>query len=91
MDNTRILANLEVVREVVAASNGAKRLWMRTPLIPGATACQENLKSIGAHLAATLNGNVERWELCAFNNLCRDKYERLGMQWAFAEARAAER
>ena len=25
----------------------------------------------------------QRWELCAFNNLCRDKYERLGMQWEF--------
>ena len=27
---------------------------------------------------------VERWELCAFNNLCRDKYTRLGLEWQFA-------
>jgi pyruvate formate lyase activating enzyme len=27
---------------------------------------------------------VERWELCAFNNLCRDKYRRLDLEWAFA-------
>ncbi len=85
-DNARILANLELVRAIVAASSGAKRLWIRTPLIPGATTARENLAAIGAHLAAALNGNVERWELCAFNNLCRDKYERLGMQWAFADA-----
>ena len=84
-DNTRILANLEVARDVVAASAGTKRLWIRTPLIPGATTARENLMGISAHLAATLNGSVERWELCAFNNLCRDKYERLGLQWAFAE------
>ncbi|HNR01378.1 MAG TPA: glycyl-radical enzyme activating protein [Anaerolineaceae bacterium] len=86
-DNTRILANLEVVREIVAASDGAKRLWIRTPLIPGATTARENLMGISAHLAGTPDGTVERWELCAFNNLCRDKYERLGMQWAFAETR----
>ena len=28
---------------------------------------------------------MERWELCAFNNLCRDKYGRLGLEWAFAD------
>jgi pyruvate formate lyase activating enzyme len=27
---------------------------------------------------------VERWELCAFNNLCRDQYTRLGLEWAYA-------
>ena len=26
---------------------------------------------------------VERWELCAFNNLCADKYARLGQEWQF--------
>ena len=85
VDNARILANLEIVREVVTTSSGTKRLWIRTPLIPDATASPGNLAAIGAHLAATLNGSVERWELCAFNNLCRDKYERLGMEWTFAD------
>jgi pyruvate formate lyase activating enzyme len=84
-DNARILANLELVREVVAASDGTKRLWIRTPLIPGATTALENLAGISAHLASSLNGTVERWELCAFNNLCRDKYERLGMEWTFKD------
>lgn len=85
-DNARILSNLEVVRDAVAVSSGSKRLWIRTPLIPGATTARENLAGISAYLAATLDSSVERWELCAFNNLCRDKYERLGMTWAFAEA-----
>ncbi len=86
VDNALILSNLALVREVVAASGGSKRLWIRTPLIPGATDSQGNLSTIGAYLAASLNGQVERWELCAFNNLCRDKYERLGLEWQFAGA-----
>ena len=26
---------------------------------------------------------VTRWELCAFNNLATDKYQRLGLRWEF--------
>ncbi len=29
-------------------------------------------------------GAVARWELCAFNNLCRDKYRRLDLEWDYA-------
>lgn len=86
VDNNRILENLVVARDVVAQSNNKKRLWIRTPLIPGATDNHANLSAIGAYLASMLDGQVERWELCAFNNLCRDKYERLGLEWQFAGA-----
>jgi pyruvate formate lyase activating enzyme len=63
-----------------------KRLWVRTPLIPGATSTPENLRAIGAFLSAEVGDRLERWELCAFNNLCRDKYRRLGWTWAFETA-----
>lgn len=85
VNNTRILHNLQVVKKFIQRSNGLKRLWVRTPLIPAATDSKENIHGIGAHLAQTLNGSIDRWELCAFNNLCRDKYTRLGLDWEFAE------
>lgn len=81
--NERILANLLQIRQW-QRQHGAPALWIRTPLIPGATTGPENLQAIGAFIAANLNGSVERWELCAFNNLCADKYRRLGMNWAYA-------
>jgi len=62
-----------------------KRLWVRTPLIPGATDTPENLGAIGSFLCQHAQNVLERWELCAFNNLCRDKYLRLGMHWDFQE------
>jgi len=83
--NARILQNLQRVEKLVAASQGKKELWVRTPLIPGATALRENIHAIGSYLHEHVNGSVARWELCAFNNLCRDKYERLDMDWRFAE------
>jgi pyruvate formate lyase activating enzyme len=82
-DNIRILDNLRWLGKYIA-EHGAPRLWIRTPLIPGATASAENVSSIGRWLAVELGELVERWELCAFNNLCRDKYRRLGLEWAYA-------
>lgn len=59
------------------------KLWIRTPLIPGYTANETNLKAIGKFISRELGTQVERWELCAFNYLCQSKYERLDMPWSF--------
>lgn len=76
--NAMILRNLGVAA-LWAKGNG--RLWIRTPVIPGATDSDENIRAIGERISAI--GGAERWELCAFNNLCTDKYERLDIDWAF--------
>ncbi len=76
--NELILENLKRV------ADSGKRLWIRTPLIPGTSDLRANIEEIGRFISARLDGQVERWELCAFNNLCRDKYRRLGMEWKFA-------
>ncbi len=81
--NTKILKNLEHAADYIRAHLYPDRLWIRTPLIPGATATVENISGIGRFIADRLDGLVSRWELCAFNNLCRDKYRRLGHVWAF--------
>ena len=76
--NAMILRNLGVAA-LWAKGNG--RLWIRTPIIPGATDSDENIHAIGDRINAI--GGAERWELCAFNNLCIDKYRRLDIDWAF--------
>lgn len=81
--NEKILENLVYVRQWMQSSSSPKELWIRTPVIPGATATEENINGIGRLLARNLNGRVTRWDLCAFNNLCRDKYLRLDMDWDF--------
>ena len=83
VSNERILENLGLVRDYIEGGHPL-RLWIRTPLIPGATDSEENLTAIGQFLAKTLGEKIERWELCAFNNLCRDKYNRLGIDWKYA-------
>lgn len=83
--NEVILENFRRLIQAVQEKYPHVHLWVRTPLIPGATLSVANLTSIGAFLRQTANGLVQRWELCAFNNLCRDKYRRLGMVWDFAD------
>jgi pyruvate formate lyase activating enzyme len=83
-DNAVLLANLEWVADRVRMKPTRTELWVRTPLIPGATCTYENINAIGAHLAK-LGSAIQRWELCAFNNLCRDKYRRLDMAWPYQE------
>lgn len=79
--NHAILENLRMVGGTVRTSG--MRLWIRTPMIPGATATPDNLSRIGAFIREHLADAVERWELCAFNNACLAKYRKLGLPWAF--------
>lgn len=81
----KILSNLVHLGAYVRRSSPAPELWIRTPLIPGATARDDNIQGIGAFLSKNLGDVVRRWELCAFNNLPRDKYRRLGLSWDYEQ------
>lgn len=81
--NALILQNLEVVAEAVRR-DGLK-LWIRTPLIPRATATGANLEAIGTLIADRYADVVERWELCAFNRACVGKYRSLGQPWEYED------
>lgn len=84
--NGRILENLHAVVAARRSASVPAAIWIRTPIIPGATDSEENIQAIGGYIAAHFPDDVARWELCAFNNLCRDKYRQLGMQWRYASA-----
>ena len=76
--NELILNNLSLAADW--AKHGG-RLWVRTPIIPIATDFEANIEAIGRLLHRL--GGVERWELIAFNNLCRDTYRRMQRDWEY--------
>jgi len=80
--NEKVLNNLLTISEWMKIHGKPEALWIRTPIIPDATDTEENIAGIGKFLAKN-NLHPNRWELCAFNNLCNDKYLRLGKRWAF--------
>jgi len=71
---------LDNARRLAAAS---VPLWIRTPLIPGYTADEENVAALAAFLAAELP-TVRRWDLLAYTNLGEPKYRRLDRAYALA-------
>lgn len=75
--NEIILANFDYLAERVKGTD--KKIWVRTPIIPGATDTDDNIRGI----ARFIKGKYDRWDMCAFNNLCRDKYERLYTDWFY--------
>jgi pyruvate formate lyase activating enzyme len=63
-----------------------RNLERTAALMREATDREENLFELGRLLADLAPPRFERWELCAFNNLCADKYRRLGKEWEYARA-----
>jgi pyruvate formate lyase activating enzyme len=81
--NATILKRLLQIRDRMIAGAGPKELWLRTPIIPDATATEVNITAIGRFISEQVRDVVSCWELCAFNNYCSDKYVRLGCDWRF--------
>ena len=59
-----------------------KPMWVRTPIIPGATDNDQNVMAISRFIREELGG-VERFDLLSFSNLCKDKYTQLEWEWKF--------
>lgn len=62
-----------------------KPIWVRTPVIPGYTDSEENIRKIAGFIKENLP-TVERYDILAFNKLCSSKYERLGRVWELETA-----
>jgi len=80
--------------ERVAASarlveQSGKRVWVRTPVIPGYTDDEEDLRAVARFVRDTLT-RCERHDLLAFSNLCRSKYEQLDLEWELAQTPLVE-
>ncbi|MDY6795341.1 MAG: glycyl-radical enzyme activating protein [Actinomycetota bacterium] len=53
-------------------------LWIRTPIIPGYTDSEDNIRAVARFILDNLP-TVERFDLLAFNNTCDSKYHRLDL------------
>ncbi len=82
--NQVILDNLQYISDhYIRPSLGARKLWIRTPLIPDATSGDANITAIARFIRDNILDTVERWELCAFNSACIIKYQKMDQSWAY--------
>lgn len=82
VNNKLILSNLKNLANHVR-NDEDKKIWIRTPLIPDATATKKNIEEIGIFIRKELLDVIERWELCTFNNVCKEKYQKLNKKWKY--------
>ena len=55
------------------------------------TSGEENVSAIGEFIRHHVEDVMDKWELCSFNNLCRDKYERLDREWICRDAQLMDK
>ncbi len=75
----RVLNNIKRISETQTP------LWIRTPVIPGYTDTEENIRATAAFIKTHLPSAI-RYDLLAFNKICSPKYSRLGLKWAMEDA-----
>ena len=76
VSNHHVLDNVRRITDVP--------MIIRTPLIPGATATEKNIRAIGQFLAG--KSNLRYYQLLNFNPLGASKYEGLGRKNPYADA-----
>jgi pyruvate formate lyase activating enzyme len=74
-----------VLRALEIVAKQRLPLWVRTPIIPGLTDGEDNVRAIARHLKKYAP-SLERWDLLAFENTCVSKYKLLGRQYALEGA-----
>ena len=78
ISNARILAQTELP------------FWIRTPVIPGYTDSEENIREIAKFIVKEMP-HVERYDLLAFNNMCIEKYTMFELVYPLKDAKLVPR
>jgi pyruvate formate lyase activating enzyme len=75
----RVLANARIVGE------SGKQVWIRTPVIPGHTDDEDNIRAIARFIVEKMP-SVERYDLLAFNRMCTEKYALFNLVYPLKDA-----
>ncbi len=79
-----VLSNAKIVAE------SGLPIWIRTPVIPGYTDGEDNIRAIAGFIASEL-ANVDRFDLLAFNKMCIDKYALFGLEYPLRDSDLVKR
>ncbi len=76
------VSNKTILENIKWLVSENQRIWVRTPIIPTFTATEENIRGIGNFIVNELDNKIERWDLLAYNNLAKAKFERMDLDWS---------
>ncbi len=79
------IGNKQILENIRMLDSLDEPYMIRTPIIPGATDSDDNIRLIGEFISTLTN--VESWELLNYNPLGNSKYDALGLKSTFRETR----
>ena len=77
LEYTGVPLDLVLSNAKIVADSGLP-VWIRTPIIPGHTDSEENIRAISRFIVDSIP-TAERFDLLAFNKMCIDKYALFGL------------
>ena len=84
--NELIIQNIKDCISFIKEKDLRCRIRIRTPLIPSMTSREDNITGIANFIKDNSSDIIQQWDLCAFNNLCANKYKELGLNWTLSSA-----
>jgi pyruvate formate lyase activating enzyme len=79
---------LENIKKTAALG---KKLVIRTPVVPGYNADDENIRATGAFIRDELGGNIVQYQLLPYRKMGTEKYDSLGDAYPMGDYNAPER
>jgi pyruvate formate lyase activating enzyme len=83
--NELVLKNIKRTVEL------GKKLVIRTPVVPGYNADEENIRRTGAFIRDELGGNIVQYQLLPYHKMGTEKYDSLGIPYPMGDYEPPER
>lgn len=84
-------SNELILKNIQRAAELGTKLVIRTPIVHGYNADEENIRATGDFLKKKLGGNIVAWQLLPYRRMGTEKYESLRRPYPFEDYKAPER
>lgn len=83
--------NEQILKNIRRAAGLGKKLVVRTPVVQGYNADEENIRKTGEFLKTELGGRIVAYQLLPYRRMGTEKYESLRRPYPFEDYQAPER
>ncbi|MBQ8975066.1 MAG: glycyl-radical enzyme activating protein [Oscillospiraceae bacterium] len=83
--------NEQILKNIIRAGQLGKKMIIRTPIVPGYNADDDNIRATGKFLSEHIKGNILQYQLLPYRKMGTEKYASIGKPYPFEDYQAPER
>ncbi len=80
-----------ILKNIIRAGELGKRIVIRTPVVIGYNADEDNIRGIAAFIQEHLSGSIVQYQLLPYRKMGTEKYDTLGQKYPMGEFKPPER